>query len=95
MVQARDAIQNGKSTFETISAHFETLLAFRKWEPTVYVEWLRSLTPLSKIVVDPDLRIYRTQPLSVEIPPAAVSLQAAVLKYPPLLKDLKKHNPIL
>ncbi len=36
LAQARDAILNGKSAFETIGKHFETLLAFRKWKSEKY-----------------------------------------------------------
>ena len=59
LAQARDAILNGESAFETIGKHFETLLAFRKWESEKYAEWVGSLTSDFMIVVDPDLRPYR------------------------------------
>ena len=95
MVQARDAIKDGLTPQETMAKHFETLLAFRKWDEEVYGNWLKTLSNDSKIVVDPDIRPYFKNREDKEGGPIATDLKSAVLKYPLLKEDLNKFNPSL
>jgi len=95
MVQARDAIKLGLTPQETIAKHFETLLAFRKWDEKVYGNWLKTLSSDSKIVVDPDTRPYYNDRDGKEKGPIAIDIKSAILKYPLLKDDLKKFNPTL
>lgn len=95
MVQARDAIKLGLTPQETMEKHFETLLAFRKWDEEVYGNWLKTLSGDSKIVVDPDTRPYYNDRVGKEKGPIAIDLKSAILKYPLLKDDLKKFNPTL
>ncbi|MHA1563311.1 MAG: RuBisCO large subunit C-terminal-like domain-containing protein, partial [Promethearchaeota archaeon] len=95
MVQARDAIKLGLTPQETMAKHFETLLAFRKWDEEVYGNWLKTLSSDSKIVVDPDTRPYYNDGDDKEKGPIAIDLKSAILKYPLLKDDLKKFNPTL
>ncbi len=95
MVQARDAIKEGLTPQETMAKHFETLLAFRKWDEVIYENWLKTLSSGSKIVVDPDTRPYYKNRKDKENGPIATDLKSAVLKYPLLKEDLKKFNPSL
>ncbi len=95
MVQARDAIKLGLTPQETMAKHFETLLAFRKWDEEVYGNWLKTLSSDSKIVVDPDTRPYYNDRDDKEKGPIAIDLKSAILKYPLLKDDLKKFNPTL
>ncbi|MHA1562133.1 MAG: RuBisCO large subunit C-terminal-like domain-containing protein [Promethearchaeota archaeon] len=95
MVQARDAIKLGLAPQETMAKHFETLLAFRKWDEEVYGNWLKTLSSDSKIVVDPDTRPYYNDRDGKEKGPIAIDIKSAILKYPLLKDDLKKFNPTL
>ncbi|MHA1720732.1 MAG: RuBisCO large subunit C-terminal-like domain-containing protein [Promethearchaeota archaeon] len=95
MVQARDAIKEGLSPQQAMAKHFETLLAFRKWDNEIYAKWLKTLNPDSKIVVDPDERPYYKNREERETGPIPVDLKTAILKYPPLKEDLEIFNPIL
>jgi len=52
LVQARDSIKHNVDKFEAMSNHFELLLAFRKWENNVYVEWLKSLNEIPISIKD-------------------------------------------
>ncbi len=95
MVQARDAIKKGLSPQEAMAKHFETLLAFRKWDEEVYGNWIKNLSSDSKLVVDPDTRPYYDDKDNKEKGPIAIDLKSAILKYPLLKDDLKKFNPTL
>ena len=95
MVQARDAIKKGLSPQEAMAKHFETLLAFRKWDEEVYGNWLKTLSSDSKLVVDPDTRPYYDDKDDKEKGPIAIDLKSAIIKYPLLKDDLKKFNPTL
>ena len=95
MVQARDAIKLGLTPQETMAKHFETLLAFRKWDEEVYGNWLKTLSSDSKLVVEPDTRPYYSDGDDKEKGPIATDLKSAILKYPLLKEDLKKFNPAL
>ncbi|MHA1520093.1 MAG: RuBisCO large subunit C-terminal-like domain-containing protein [Promethearchaeota archaeon] len=95
MVQARDAIKAGKSIFETISAHFETFLAFRRWDSEVYENWIKSLTHENKLVIEPDTRLYMKNGKYSEKGPQPVTLKRAIELYPELKGDLEKFNPDL
>ncbi|MHA1777595.1 MAG: RuBisCO large subunit C-terminal-like domain-containing protein [Promethearchaeota archaeon] len=95
MVQARDAVKNKIGIFETISNHFETLLAFRRWDRATYAKWVENLTESSKVVVTPDLRIYFKNGQYREKGPEPVNLQQAVKIFPALVADLRRWNPSL
>ncbi len=95
IAQARDAVMSGKTKFETLSNHFEIILAFRKWEPETYGEWLKSLKSDSKIVVEPDERPYYAPGKEHGKPPSPVDLKIAIEKFPELKSDLEKYNPKL
>ncbi|MHA1730179.1 MAG: RuBisCO large subunit C-terminal-like domain-containing protein [Promethearchaeota archaeon] len=95
MVQARDAIKNGKTPQEIIGEYFETLLAFRKWDNNIYGDWLKNLKKDSKIVVEPDLRPYYAAGIEIGNKPDAVDLHSAIIKFPELKTDLEKWNPEL
>ena len=89
LVQARDAILNGKKKLECIGKHFETLLAFRKWDRETYIKWLKTLTKESKIVVEPDNRPYYALEKEKGNPPLPVDINTAIEKFPSLKSDLK------
>ena len=75
--------------------NFESLLAFRKWDNIVYVEWLKTLKKDSKIIVTADERPYPKNG-KYSIPgPEAVDLIKAISLYPPLKTDLEQHRPDL
>lgn len=93
LAQARDAIMNGIGKFEAISSSFELLLAFKKWEPNTYYDWLKSLRKDSKIVVEPDERPYYAKEKEQGNPPSPIDIQTAIEKFPELRSDLVKHNP--
>ena len=95
MVQARDAIRDGKSPEDAMATGFETLLAFRKWDNAIYGNWLKTLTADSKIVIEADERPYYGTGKEKEPAPAAVDLKTAMEKYPNLKADLEKFNPDL
>lgn len=95
LAQARDAIQNGLTPFQAISKHFETFLAFRKWDNEVYIQWIKSLTKKSKIVVEPDTRPYYGAEKEQDNAPLPVDIKTAIAKYPPLKLDIEKENPQL
>ncbi|MCF2138422.1 MAG: hypothetical protein K9W44_00035 [Candidatus Lokiarchaeota archaeon] len=95
MVQARDAILKGKSIFETISSHFESLLAFRRWDRAKYTEWIKTLTEESKIVVEPDMRVYMKNGEYSEPEPPHLSIKDAIEKFHALAADIRKWNPEL
>jgi ribulose-bisphosphate carboxylase large chain len=95
IAQARDAIKAGKGPLDIMGQYFETLLAFRKWEHETYVKWLQTLTKESKIVVEPDTRIYTLPGKEQGTAPAPVDLKTAMEKYPPLKEDLQKFAPHL
>lgn len=90
LVQARDAIAEGKGYKQCISENFEELLAFRRWEKDMYKEWVKSLTKDSQVVVEPDTRIYG---INEGIKPQPVPLAEAIKKFPKLKEDLEKYNP--
>ncbi len=92
LAQARDAIMKGIGKFKAISNHFELILAFRKWEPETYFEWLKTLTKDSKIVVQPDERPYFAVGKEKGNPPNPVEIKAAIEIFPDLKKDLEKYN---
>ena len=95
MVQARNAIHEGKEPIGIMGNFFETLLAFRKWDSKVYVKWLKTLHKDSKIVVTADERPYPKNGKYSSPGPQHVDLKAAIAKYPPLKTDLEKHRPDL
>ncbi len=95
LVQARNAIKAGESIFETIPKYFETLLAFRKWDNEIYGEWIKTLTPESRIVVEADLRPYMKENGVANDGPAPVGLKKAAEMWPPLKDDLLKWRPDL
>ncbi len=95
MVQARDSISNGDSPEIAMSKYFETLLAFRRWDNSIYVNWLKTLTAESKIVVEPDLRPYYNKDDQPEAAPQPVDLNTAMEKFPELRDDLHYFNPNL
>lgn len=95
MVQARDAISKGIGKDEAISNHFETFLAFRRWDRSTYANWVGKLTKDSKIVVEPDLRIYPKGGNYKEKGPEKVDMKKAVGIFPALAADLKRWNPEL
>jgi ribulose 1,5-bisphosphate carboxylase large subunit-like protein len=95
LAQARDSIAAGIGYKEAIPKYFETFLAFRKWEPEIYSQWIKDLTSKSTLVVEPDLRPYYAKGKELGKAPAAVNLQTAMTKYPPLKEDIKKFNPKL
>jgi ribulose-bisphosphate carboxylase large chain len=90
LAQARDAIAEGKDYKQCISENFEELLAFRRWEKEMYAEWVKSLKSDSKIVVEPDTRIYGT---NEGIKPSPLPLKEAIQKFPELKEDIEKYNP--
>ena len=93
MVQARDAIKAGKSIFETMGSHFETLLAFRRWDPKIYRDWIKILTPESLLVVEPDTRLYIKNGQYTEQGPQPVNIKRALELYPELRGDFESYNP--
>jgi len=93
MVQARDAIKAGESPQEAMAKYYETLLAFRKWDPAIYQEWLKSLSKDSKVVVEPDLRPYMANP--TESGPQPISIAAAIVANLLFKDDLAKFCPSL
>jgi ribulose-bisphosphate carboxylase large chain len=93
LVQARDAIKAGIDYLAAMSLHFETLLAFKKWEKEIYQKWLKSLKKDSKIVVEPDLRPYPKDGKYTNAGPKAADIKTAVSLYPPLKADLEAANP--
>jgi ribulose-bisphosphate carboxylase large chain len=95
MVQARNAIKDGKSPQEIMGLYFETLLAFRKWDNEIYGEWLKTLKKDFKIVVEPDIRPYYKEGNEKGKPPEPLDLLSAIGKYPLLKNDLEKWNPDL
>jgi len=95
MVQARNAIHEGKEPIDIMGDYFETLLAFRKWDNDVYVTWLKTLSKDSKIVVTPDERPYPLDGKYSTPGPEAVDLSKAIELYPPLKMDLENHRPEL
>lgn len=95
MVQARDAIHQGKSPIEIMGQHFETLLAFRKWDNITYVKWLKTLSKDSKIVIFPDERPYPKDGKYSKPEPESVDLKSAIKLFPPLKSDLERHRPDL
>ncbi len=95
LAQARDAIYANKTPFEAMAMYFETLLAFRKWEPETYGKWIKSLKKDAKIVVEADTRPYYLEGKEQGNPPTAVDLKTAMVKYPPLKDDIQKFNPEL
>ncbi|TFG20534.1 MAG: hypothetical protein EU530_02935 [Promethearchaeota archaeon] len=95
MVQARNAIHEGKEPIDIMGEYFETLLAFRKWDNKVYVKWLKTLKKNSKIVVSPDERPYPKNGKYTTPGPKPVDLITAIKVYPPLTDDLKTHRPDL
>jgi ribulose-bisphosphate carboxylase large chain len=95
LAQARDAVMAGISKFKAISNNFELLLAFRKWEPETYYEWLKSLNKDSKIVIQPDERPYYAKGKEKGEPPKSVSLKEAIEIYPKFESDLEEINPEL
>lgn len=95
MVQAKKAIQEGKSPQEIMGLYFETLLAFRKWDNQIYGEWLKTLNKDSKIVVEPDTRPYYKEGNEKGKPPEPLDLLSAIGKYPLLKNDIEKWNPDL
>jgi ribulose-bisphosphate carboxylase large chain len=95
MVQARDAIHQGKSPIDIMGQYFETMLAFRKWDNETYVEWLKTLSKDSKIVIFPDERPYPKDGKFIKPGPKAVDLKSAIQLFPPFKADLVKHRPDL
>ncbi len=95
MVQARNAIHEGKEPIDIMGQYFETLLAFRKWDNKVYVKWLKTLTKDSKVVVTADERPYPKNGKYKTPGPKRVDLITAIKVYPPLKDDLKTHRPDL
>lgn len=92
MVQARDAIKKGESIFKTISEHFETLLAFRRWDKAIYIDWLKQLSADSRVVVVPDTRLYMNDAKYNEPGPNSLELKQAIVEFPELGEDLKLYN---
>ncbi len=92
MVQARNAIHEAKEPIDIMGDYFETLLAFRKWDNPLYVQWLKTLTKDSKIVVTPDDRPYPKDGKYLTPGPESVDLKKAIELYPPLKGDLEKHR---
>jgi ribulose-bisphosphate carboxylase large chain len=95
LIQASDAIKNGETPFQTMTKGFETLLGFRKWDNAIYGEWLKSLNSDSKIVIEPDLRPYRSDGKYDKEGPQPVDIKTAIGIYHPLKADLEKFNPDL
>ncbi len=95
MVQTRDAIQAGMSINGAISNHFEVLLAFRKWDHAIYVNWLQNLKIADMVVVEPDLTPYIGPQKEQKGLPQPRSLQNAFSIYPPLKEDVRKYAPHL
>lgn len=99
MVQARDAIMRGISSEQTMKTHFETLLAFRKWDRPRYGNFLRELQPNDTLVVDADTAPYKGSATGLQkelnITCVPLSLMNAIQKYPSLKADLAEFNPAL
>ncbi|MHA1453169.1 MAG: RuBisCO large subunit C-terminal-like domain-containing protein, partial [Promethearchaeota archaeon] len=95
MVQARNAIHEGKEPIDIMGNFFETLLAFRKWDNDVYVKWLKTLSKDSKVVVTPDERPYPLDGKYSTPGPEHVGLKKAIELYPPFKNDLETHRPDL
>lgn len=92
LAQARDAIRQGLTPFEAISRFFETLLAFRKWDKSIYKEWINSLDKNSKVMVEPDKDPYCLEGSEGGICSMPIELKKAIQIWPPLKEDIIKYN---
>ena len=95
MVQARNAIKNGDTPLDIMGRYFETLLAFRKWDKSIYIEWLKTLNKDSMVNVAPDENPYCVDDSFEGDCPLPIKIKEAIEKWTPLKVDLEEHNPEL